>query len=376
MGICTLNETQSIPKKRQEIGRGLRLCVNQHGTRVFDKSINILTIITNQSYKIFAENLQTEMIADCGVNFAGKIKNKANKQKIELKKNWKLDKNFLDLWEKIKYKTDYQVNYNTQELIEKVTQRLQNLSINKVLIQRQKHKHEYKTNDDNSIEIKSKILSAKIIDINNKFQIIDIIKYLENKTNLTRKTISKILLQSNCLNQIFNNPQDFLDEVAKIINQELNQLQIQGIKYQKNNNTYTMMLFEDKEIELYTNNLIQIKQQDKTLFNYIEFDSAIEEQFAKDCESREDILFYIKLPNWFKIKTPIGSYNPDWALIKQENHEQKIYFVAETKHSNAIEDNLLLRQTEQLKIICGKKHFEQFIDEGIIYKTISSTTEL
>ena len=374
--ICTLNETHSIPKKRQELGRGLRLCVNQQGERIFDKSINILTVITNQSYKDFAESLQKEMQEDCNVIFSNKIKNKANREKLILKKNWKLDQNFLDLWNRIQHKTNYQVNYSTQELIAKASNRLKDLAIKKVVIQRQKYLHKYKTTDDNYIQLDSKILSSQNIDINNQFKIIDIFKYLENKTKLTRKTISQILIQSNCLNQIFNNPQDFLDEVAKAINQELKQLQVDGIKYEKNGENYDMMLFEHKEIQSYTNNLIQVKQQDKTLFNYIEFDSEIENEFTRDCESREDILFYIKLPNWFKIKTPIGNYNPDWALIKKEGQENKIYFVAETKHSKSIEDNLLLRQSEQLKITCGKKHFEQFIDESIIYKTVSSTSEL
>ena len=115
--ICTLNETKSEMKKRQEIGRGLRLAVNQQGERSFDKNINKLTVIANESYEDFAKQLQNEIQEECGVDFKGKIKNSADKIPVTLKKNYQFDEKFIDLWNKIKYKTIYRVNFESEKLI-------------------------------------------------------------------------------------------------------------------------------------------------------------------------------------------------------------------------------------------------------------------
>jgi len=138
----------------------------------------------------------------------------------------------------------------------------------------------------------------------------------------------------------------------------LNELIIDGIKYEKiGNKEYEMHLFEDKEIEIYLDNLAyKVNNSKKTIYEeLIPLDSNVEYEFARECESRDDIEFYFKLPFWFNIKTPIGKYNPDWALIKK--NETKIYFVAETKSKNQ-----QLRKSEVQKIQCGKAHFREFAD--------------
>lgn len=122
-----MNETKSELKKRQEIGRGLRLSVNQAGDRVFDKNINKLTIVANESYEEFAGKLQKEIEDDCGVEFTGRIKDKNKRVKVELKKNYSLDHNFIELWNKIKYKTTYRVNYDTEELIKTASIAIKNM---------------------------------------------------------------------------------------------------------------------------------------------------------------------------------------------------------------------------------------------------------
>ena len=119
--ICTLNETKSTLKKRQEIGRGLRLCVGADGHRIYDKQINILTVVANESYDDFAKSLQNEIQDDCGVSFAGRVKNQAHKQAVRYRKGFMLDDNFKAIWDKIKQKTQYQVCFNTDELITAVT---------------------------------------------------------------------------------------------------------------------------------------------------------------------------------------------------------------------------------------------------------------
>ncbi len=164
------------------------------------------------------------------------------------------------------------------------------------------------------------------------------------------------------------NPQLFLDNAVSAINDVLTDLMIDGIKYEKiGSKEYEMRLFEEYEIHI--NELtFQITKQDKTIYNnFVPLDSNVEYDFAKECENRDDIEFYFKLPSWFKIQTPVGKYNPDWALIKK--NEKTIYFVAETKSTGQE-----LRASEKRKIKCGYAHFNEF--EDVEYKQVSTVGEL
>lgn len=383
--ICTLNETKSEIKKRQEIGRGLRLCVTQEGVRNPDKSINKLTVISNESYDEFAKKLQKEIQEDCGVAFDGnRIKDARKRQKVELKKGWNLDQNFIDLWNRIKHKTEYKVQYSTQDLIDRASCGVTNMpGIPKPQIQRIKTETTFLRDEENNlIGVGGDVKSSKERSISDmKFEIPDFVGYIQSKTELTRHTVSQIIIKSGRLKEIFNNPQLFMDAVVKAIKVEFDRLKVNGIKYEKiAGQSYEMTLFESEEIEAYLDgNLLAVHKQERTLYNYIVTDSLSmpEKEFAKACEIRDDVLFYIKLPHWFVIKTPIGNYNPDWALIKQEDGEQKkLYFVAETKDTRAAQDKTLLREKEQMKIKCGEKHFEEFATEEVQYKVVGSLGDL
>ena len=145
---------------------------------------------------------------------------------------------------------------------------------------------------------------------------------------------------------------------------------VDGIKYEKiGGRIYEMTLFEDNELEIYLDRFtFMVNTPDKTIYeNYIPLDSTVENQFARDCESHESVEFFFKLPFWFKISTPIGTYNPDWAIVFRG--EKKVYFVAETKS-----EGQELRGSEELKIRCGTEHFKKF--EGVIYQRVSSVADL
>ena len=354
--ICTLNETQSDIKKRQEIGRGLRLPVNNDGERVFDEHINRLTVIANESYDDFAGQLQREIEEETGVIFdKSKIKNEREKRLITLKKGYEVDSNFLELWEKIKYKTVYRVEYDTQKFVENASQAIEELPAAKSPIL------ELTTADitmnQQGVSAVEKLSEVKEIE-HLHFGIPDVFKYIQNRTNLTKQAIFDILQKSGRIADLLINPQAFLDAVLREIKRVLNELMIDGIKYEKiAGQEYEMRIFEDAEIEAYLSDLIEVKRQGKTLYNYINVDSSIENQFAKDCESRDDIEFYFKLPPKFTIPTPIGMYNPDWALTLA--NDKKIYFVAETKSTK---DTLDMRPKEAMKIECGREHFKEFED--------------
>ncbi|MDQ3020866.1 MAG: DEAD/DEAH box helicase family protein [Bacteroidota bacterium] len=366
--ICTLNETKSELKKRQEIGRGLRLAVNQSGERTFNKNINKLTVVANESYEDFAKQLQKEIQEECGVDFKGRIKNKEDRVEVTLKKNYQLDQKFLDLWEKIKYKTIYKVEYDTQNLIKEASEKIKSLDkISRPILVSEKAKIEIKKEGVSTITTGTNLP----VEIEEKFRSIpDIIGYIQSKTELTRSTILKIIKESGRLNDILINPQLFLDNAVNEIKKVMDKLMINGIKYEKvAGRLYEMKLFESEEIESYKENLKLVQKQEKTLYNYIEFDSEIEKQFANDCENNENIEFYMKLPRWFIIETPIGKYIPDWALIFKD--EKKLYFVAETKGSK---DDDQLRVSEDMKIKYGVKHFREF--EDIKFKKVESVSDL
>ncbi|MBN8587715.1 MAG: DEAD/DEAH box helicase family protein [Rhodothermia bacterium] len=378
--ICTLNESRSEIKKRQEIGRGLRLCVNQEGIRNTERSINRLTVIANESYEAFAGSLQKEIEQDCGVQFVGRIKNARQRQKIALKKHWQLDQNFLDLWNRIKHKTEYKVDYSTADLIKQAGEAVRTMpTIPKPSIARTRVEVKFERDATNQVsEIGGEYKTSKSVTVEARFDIPDFLGYIQSKTELTRDTIAQIIQYSGRLKEIFHNPQVFMDSVVREIKTEFDRLKVNGIKYEKiAGKSYEMTLFESQEIESYMDSLIAVKNQDKTLYSHILIDSfsTPETDFAKACESREDILFYIKLPSWFVVRTPIGNYNPDWALIKQEEGEEKrIYFVAETKSQKAIQDRNLLRETERMKIHCGEKHFAEF--DNVTFKAVGSSKEL
>jgi len=362
--ICTLNETKSELKKRQEIGRGLRLSVNQNGNRIQDTYINRLTVIANESYEDFAKQLQSEIEEECGVTFKGRIKDKQKRTTVKYRKGFELDEKFKDIWNRIKHETTYKVNYKTEELIRKASKAINQMpAVKKAVIKTTKTSLEF---DDSGIvaDIKASYSSA----LEGKFRIPDLLFYIQERTELTRSTILKILKTSGRIGEVLVNPQLFLDYAIIAVKDVLSELMIEGIKYEKiGSKEYEMRLFEDYEI--HKNDLtFEISKQNKTIYsNLVPLDSKVEYEFAEECEKRDDVEFYFKLPFWFKIKTPIGNYNPDWALIKK--NEKTVYFVAETKSPGQE-----LRISEKQKIKCGYAHFNEFDD--VEYKQVSTVSDL
>ncbi|NLA42176.1 MAG: DEAD/DEAH box helicase family protein [Smithella sp.] len=348
--ICTLNETHSELKKRQEIGRGLRLPVNQEGIRIQDSNINRLTVIANESYEEFARKLQAEIEEDCGVSFKGRVKRKQDREKVKYRKGFELDAKFKDIWNKIKFQTTYRVDYGTPELIRQAAKAVKDMPVTrKAVIKTTKTAVEF---DESGIV--ADVKSSYNIVVDGRFRIPDVLFYIQERTELTRSTVLDILLQSERIGEALVNPQLFLDNAVAAVSGALNELMIDGIKYEKiGDKEYEMRLFEDYDFHI-SDHTFKITRKDKTIYsNLFPLDSGVEYAFAKDCEEREDIEFYFKLPNWFKIKTPIGSYNPDWALIKK--NEKTVYFVAETKSAGQE-----LRMSEKQKVKCGRAHFREF----------------
>lgn len=448
--ICTLNETHSVMKKRQEIGRGLRLAVDQSGERVpYGFEVNTLTVMANESYEQFVSELQKEIEAEEGIRFgviephqfanivihsveyaeagekcylgaeqskeiyqhllesgyidhSGKIQGslqtalanhtvqlpesvqvhsaailamltKVSKglsiKKHEEKKTASLredsgkqvvlGEDFKALWERIKYKTTYRVDFSVGELVDKCINEIRaSVAVASAKFEYQKVKVAITEAELETFDEVSKIQ----YDQNRNFQLPDVVTYLESQTNLTRKTVVQILLGlGDKLDAFKKNPQRFIELAGEVIRKQMRLAIVDGISYHRigDEEYYAQELFQEKELTGYLKNMVEAH---KSVYDYIICDSATEVEFAAKLEMASEVKLYAKLPKWFKIETPLGSYNPDWAvLINKESSQQisgmgeQLYFVVETKSSIFSDD---LRASEQAKINCGIAHFD------------------
>jgi type III restriction enzyme len=430
--ICTLNESRSAMKKRQEIGRGLRLPVDQAGMRVFDESINKLYVMANESYEDFAKALQTEYEEDCGVTFGKvpftafikltrivdgavqpigresaeairaalvaqnllgadgriqpafdprrrdfkldlpeaqrdlapavvdllasyQIERHIRRDKDEgvnrLKKEVTLSPEFQALWNRIKLKTTYRVEFDTAALVQRAVDAINQMApIEPPKVQVSAGQLQVEKGGVTTTAVSA----ATERPASYTKTLPDILAYLQNETELTRSTLVRILNQSKRLGDVFLNPQRFLDQVASILKHQLHRLLVDGIKYEKISGDgpeaeWEMLLFKNEELVNYLN-AIQVR---KSVYEYVVYESEVERAFAHKLDQREDIKLFVKLPGWFEIDTPVGKYNPDWAIVK--HGDKTLYFVRETKGTR---DFLKLRTTEADKVRCGERHFQ------------------
>lgn len=429
--ICNLREMSTERERRQTLGRGLRLPVDQNGERVRDDSINKLYVFANESYEDFARGLQSEYESE-GVSFgkvplvalskltqvvdeeekpigreaAEKIRTALIEQKLldennriqptfdprrpdfklnlpeefssltptvidllssylierhirrekqegtnRFKKAVELSPEFIELWNRIKPKTTYRVEFDTDELVIKAVTAIKNMPSIKA------PKINVLTGqvDVKKAGIVSTGLSVSSDTVSYTTRPIpDILAYLQEQTELTRATLVRILKESARLEEFFLDPQRFMDQVAAILKHELHRLLVNGIKYEKlvedgKEAEWEMQIFKSEEMINYLTAL----QVNKSSHEYVVYSSEIERKFAEELDKREDIKLFIKLPDKFKIDTPVGQYIPDWAIVK--HNDNTIYMVRETKGNK---DYLKLRTSEADKINCGKKHFE------------------
>ncbi len=470
--ICTLKHSNSEISKRQEIGRGLRICVNNDGERMDSTvlesnfhNINTLTVIASESYDSFAKSLQNEIASSLTArpknfvqeNFAGKyLMNETGEKypfnetaynkmlyfnisagyvdlendskltdkfiqdlendklkvmddlkpfkeeyvalmkKLYLVNNTKLvnderreniknlvpNSNFMkkewqELWNKINYKSVYEVDFDSDELIKKAIDAINvRLNVNKmkVRITEGVQKEEITSVSINTGESMTdgKTKTETVEDFSPSQIEYDLIGEITKSTGLTRKTIVKILM--SITPQKFNYfkylPEEFIRKVSNIINEEKATTVIDGITYHKTDEKFTNDIFTINNVrgEL-GENAIDVK---KSIYDYLVTDSKNEEKFAKKLENGE-VTVYAKLPSGFKIPTPVGNYNPDWAIVLNNPSFKYVYFIAETKGDLS---SLQLRDVEKAKIECAKKHFALLSTHDVKYGAVASYQDL
>jgi len=378
--ICTLSETQSDVKKRQEIGRGLRLPVDASGQRIHDKALNVLTVVANESYQDFSAALQRELEAETGVNFAGRTRDAAARRTLRLGKeltpaNYPA---FFAIWERIRHRTRYRVAFSTEELIAGAVAELLDPLQTPPTRPPQLRAHKARLSYTEAGLVGQLASEAHEPLRMAHFAVPDVYGYIQSRVDLTRGTIFQILQRSERYDELLINPQAFLDKVVAAIRRTLHRLQVAGITYERlGGQTYEMRLFADEEVAQYAHNLYEVQRQDRTLYNYVPVDSATERSFAASCDAAEQVEFYFKLPRGFLIPTPLGHYRPDWAIVLRG--EQRVYFVVETKGSAGQLtpiDQQTLRTREALKIKCGTGHFAVFEPLGVTYQVAASLEQM
>lgn len=346
--ICTLNETKSEVKKRQEIGRGLRLPVRENGERSHDANINRLTVIANESYKDFAKALQNQIEEETGESFpTERIKNTRDRLKLVLIKGWEINPEFRELWERIKHKTRYSVEFDTAVLITRASNALKAMPA----IEAPRYKVEKGKIIALAGQLETQLTRASAVNANQNPSMIDLLGVLQRETELTRSTLTKVLMDSGRLNDARKNPQQFLEFTIASLSRTLEGLIVEGIKYERSGEAYDMLQFESRELESYLNNIESVAH---SIYDGVIVQSEIERKFVQGMDVRQDVKLILKLPDWFEVSTPLGKYLPDWAIVMTDDVQEKLYFVCETKGSI---DMSKLRLSEKLKIDCGKVHF-------------------
>ncbi len=345
--ICTLREIHSEKERRQTIGRGLRLPVRENGERSFDPQINRLTVIADESYDDFAKGLQNDLKTQAGVDFTGRLRNARERKTAILNKQRLLDPEFQTLWRKISAKTRYRVAYDTAELVTASARLIAGLPRTEPPSFRIEKKAVILNREAVTGEARS---HYHVTDMGYSAAIPDLLGYLQRETELTRATLAEILIRSGKLGEAHRNPQQFLDNAAGAVKETLHVLMVQGIKYERIAGAeYEMRLFE-RELSGYSERFLFV---DNGLYDVVEYESNVEYNFAKDLSTNPEIKIFFKLPDWFTIDTPLGTYNPDWAIVK--HHDETLYLVRETKGSKNI---LNLPEPQRGKVLCGTKHFQ------------------
>ena len=469
--ICTLKKSNSEISKRQEIGRGLRICVNSNGDRMDYReleddffNINNLTVIASESYDSFAKALQSEISANLSrksydkfeqrifinrkelVNTDGKsipldemtvnkiyrnfmkndyidendnitvklkediannnidipeimvehteeyinlVKQLFTEPKVEIGNanknnisNLKLNDNFYkkefqELWNKINIKSIYEVDFDSNELIEKSIKALNDRLVVSKMRVRITEGEQRESMSVNMLNEEDAIYATNTRDevyddfvpVSTKY---DLIGSIATDTGLTRHTIIEILknIRQDVFEQFKYNPEEFIRKASNLINDEKATTIIDGITYNKAEDKYSNEIFTENNLSGKLGvNAIEVK---KHIYDYVITDSNVEMEFAKKLEQGE-ITVYAKLPNGFKIRTPFGNYNPDWAIVFDNKDIKYIYFIAETKGSM---QSAQLKGAEKGKIECARKHFQSISGDSVKYGVVDSYEHL
>ncbi len=358
--ICTLRISHSEITKRQTIGRGLRIPVDQSGVRFENPSENVLTIVANESYEDFARMLQSDYSKD--EISVPPVENRRDKVTARLRKDV-FKGEFRDIWAKLRIKTKIHTEINTEEFIEQCKSAIaENLLVRSPIIHVRRASVKFEKNGIRTVERKSEPIKR----IELVYSIPDIVTRISNETGLTRRTISRIILESGKLSEIFNNPEEYISKMVTLIKEKKNKMEIASVRYSKTKETFTDDIF-DEEIQSYKKNIVNAAN---SVYDTVLCDNSSERDFAEKLSSDNQVTIFCKLPQNYYIQTPIGRYRPDWAIVFQREQmsgyiEPKLYLIRDTKFGYSEFKGTIksIPEDEQRKIYCALKHFNALNNE-------------
>jgi type III restriction enzyme len=424
--ICTLNQTASLVKKRQEVGRGIRLAVDQSGERVRDDQVNILTVVANESYLRYVENYQSEIAFEYRAEIEARYgkpvgdltdaerrkveeeygegilpppPRKAGEKKARLRKARALSEEFKELWNRIKHKTRYAVKIDTEALLADVVPEIEKaevapprVTITKAVV---------KVGDDGIFEALQTSAAKTARDLSGRWPLpnlvdlmSDLLEHTSPPVRLTRRTLLALYRRVGDKKAALDNPHEWATTAARILKEKLADHLVNGIEYIRvtdcpggqgllpQEKWYEMrQLLDEEEVELFSKYIVSTDDR-AALYDLVPCDSEVERKFVHDLEARKDVKVYLKLPYWFTVPTPVGEYRPDWAIVMEgpeEDGRPVLYLVSETKSAPAKDE---LRPNEWRRIQCGAAHFgsRQFKKKGALkgvdYKVVATARDL
>jgi type III restriction enzyme len=352
--ICNLQEGRSEMRKRQQIGRGLRLPVMENGERCRVDDVNMVTVIAYEEFSKFAGDLQREIEEETGVSFAGRVSDlKKDKIEMRLKEQVLDDPIFQKLWNTISRKTTYHLTFQTDDVVAEAVKRI-NAMEELEPIKFRILKTEVDINAEGVGAGDSRDRGA--VEVEGARKLPDVVGELSQRVPLSRATIVRILKNIDNLDQVRVNPSVFIDNVEAAINRALYNEIAKGIVYTpKGDARWSAELFKAAHQEETVAKSELVVPVSKSLTEKVVCDSKVEVAFAQFLDQHDDVPLFLKLPRWFTIDTPLGSYNPDWAFVRKEPDGQYLYLVRETKGTDVMEN--LQWETEGWKIKFGEAHF-------------------
>lgn len=352
--ICNLQDGKSEMRRRQQIGRGLRLPVMDNGERCRVDAINMLTVIAHEEFSKFATELQNEIQEETGVSFAGRISNlKKDRIKLTLKEHVLTDPIFKQLWDRISRKTAYQVSFDTDSLVTEAVKRINAIEELEPIKFRMSKVHVDITAGGVGV---GDLQDRGTIEVDSVRRLPDVVSELTRRVSISRSTVVRILKEIDNLDQVHVNPSAFIDHIESAINEALYKEVADGIVYKpKGDERWSTEMFKAAHQDETIAKPEFVVPVTKSLVDKVVCDSNVEVAFAQFLDQRDDVPLFLKLPHWFKIETPLGNYNPDWAFVRENSAGHPLYLVRETKGTSVLED--LQWESEGWKIKFGAAHF-------------------
>lgn len=440
--VCTLTHARSAITRRQQIGRGLRLPVDQTGARIHDQNVARLTVIANESYEEFARGLQVDYQNETGqtwgvvertafaqvlylppsgkaapgpseslgpersasvwqhlqseglLDASGKVtavfqptdeafalsmpdglenceegvllvlerydrppvRNARERRELKFRKHVVLDQGFKEMWDEIARRTRYRVRVDSERIVRDALKAIGDMDgVPRPLVRAEKAALEV-----TGAGIKAGTSSGgKAAPVTTPVVLPDLLGQLQNETDLTRVTLARILRECGRLDEFRVNPHAFMVQVGRILRSVLGMELIDGIEYEQlEGHLWEMRQLEpdaSAEITRYVDRLYEVQSDGKTPYSHVEWESSVEEKFAERLDKDSRVRFFVKLPAWFTIDTPVGPYNPDWAICWDDEDHPRLHLVRETKSTH---EDIERRGVENAKITCAKQHFD------------------